>query len=186
MQVAVKEDQLSQAIGKNGQNVRLATALTGWHINVIANTVAEKAQQEEEQKNMRLFMESLDIDQDIAEVLIEEGFTSLEEVAYVAREEMLEIEGFDNEICEELQARAKTALISQALAANKPAEDLLAMDGMTEAWADTLAKKDVITMDDLAELAVDDLREIISISEEQAAALIMTARAPWFEKDNEK
>ena len=110
----------------------------------------------------------------------------MEEVAYVAREEMLEIEGFDNEICEELQERAKTALISQALAVNKPAEDLLNMAGMTAEWADALAQKDVITMEDLAELAVDDLREIISISEEQAAALIMTARAPWFEEDNEK
>ncbi|MDA0911062.1 MAG: transcription termination factor NusA [Proteobacteria bacterium] len=186
MQVAVKEDQLSQAIGKSGQNVRLATALTGWHINVISSTVAEKAQQEEEEKNIQLFMEALDIDQDIAEVLIEEGFTSLEEVAYVARQEMLEIEGFDNEICEELQERAKTALISQALAANKPADDLLNMEGMTAEWADALAQKDVITMEDLAELAVDDLREIISISEDEAAALIMTARAPWFEEDNEK
>ena len=186
MQVAVKEDQLSQAIGKNGQNVRLATALTGWHINVIADTVAEKTQQEEEQKSIQLFMEALDIDQDVAEVLIGEGFSSLEEVAYVAREEMLGIDGFDNEICEELQERAKTALISQALAGNKPAENLIVMEGMTAEWADTLAQNEVITMEDLAELAVDDLREIISISEEQAAALIMIARAPWFVEGNEK
>lgn len=186
MQVAVKEDQLSQAIGKNGQNVRLATALTGWHINVILSTVAEKVQQEEEEKIMQLFIGALDIDKDIAEVLIEEGFTSLEEVAYVARDEMLEIGGFDNEICEELQERAKTELISQALAANKPDEDLLAMNGMTTEWADVLAQNKVIRIEDLAELAVDDLREIISISEEQAADLIMTARAPWFDEDNEK
>ncbi len=186
MQVAVKEDQLSQAIGKSGQNVRLATALTGWHINVIADTVAEKTHQAELQKSMQLFIEALDIDQGVAEALVEEGFSTLEEVAYVARDEMLAIEGFDNEICEELQERAKTALISQALAGNKPAEDLLKMEGMTPEWAQVLADNNVITMEDLAELAVDDLREFITISEDQAAALIMTARAPWFDEDKKK
>lgn len=185
MQVAVREDQLSQAIGKNGQNVRLATTLTGWYINVVSSTVAEKNQQEEEDKIMQLFMKSLDIDADVAEALIEAGFTSLEEVAYVTRNEILEIEGFDEEICEELQERAKTALISQALTKNS-AEDLLMIEGMTTEWANILKRNNVITTEDLAELAIDDLREIISISEEQAAALIMTARAPWFDEDNEK
>lgn len=183
MQVAVKEDQLSQTIGKGGQNVRLATSLTGWYINVISTSAAEKFQEEEEGKIMQLFMNSLDIDQDISEILIEEGFTTLEEIAYVSRKEIMEINGFDSDICEELQERAKTALISKALSTNKPSEDLLNMSGMTISWANDLSQKNIITMEDLAELSVDDLREIISISEEQAGALIMTAREPWFKDE---
>ena len=185
MQVAVKEDQLSQAIGKNGQNVRLASALTGWHINVIAESVAQEQQEKEAQEIMSIFVSELDIDQDIAEVLLEEGFTTLEEVAYVDKNEMSVIEGFDAEICEELQERAKTALISRALAGNKPAQDLLEMEGMTQEWANQLAEKDVITMEDLAELATDDLQELLPIDQDKAAELIMTARAPWFKEDNE-
>ncbi|WP_119342884.1 transcription termination factor NusA [Facilibium subflavum] len=181
MEVAVKEDQLSQAIGKSGQNVRLATALTGWHVNVMAESVAAEKQAQESQKVMQTFVESLDIDEDIAEALVEEGFATLEEVAYVEPSEMLEIEGFDQEVVAELQERAKTALLSKALSGPEPAEDLLAMDGMTKEWAKKLAQNGVVCMEDLAELATDDLIELIPMDEKKAASLIMTARAPWFE-----
>ncbi len=184
MEVAVKEEQLSQAIGKNGQNVRLASALTGWHINIMAESAAAEKQQEEANKTMNIFVDALDIDEDVAEVLVEEGFSTLEEVAYVDPQEMSEIEGFDEEIAEELQERAKTALLSQALAAEKPADDLLNMEGMTEKWANILAENKIITMEDLAELATDDLIDIIPMSEKEAADLIMAARAPWFNEDN--
>lgn len=187
MQVAVMENQLSQTIGKNGQNVRLVTTLTGWHINVLSNIAAEKVHKKEEEGTIHLFMESLDIDIVSAKNLVKEGFTTLEEVAYVSMKELLGIDGFfDHNTCKELQERAKTALISQALSAKNPSEDLLSMSGMTPYWAESLAQKDIIKMADLAELAVDDLREIISISEDRAADLIMTARAPWFEDDSNK
>ena len=185
MEVAVKEDQLSQAIGKNGQNVRLASALTGWHINVMAESDAEQKQKQEQEKLMQMFVKALDIDEDVAEVLVGEGFTSLEEVAYVDSKEMLAVEGFDAEIVDELQERAKTAMISQALASEKPTDELLNMEGMKKEWANTLALHEILTPEDLAELASDDLIEIIPMSEKQAASLIMTARAPWFKEDNE-
>jgi N utilization substance protein A len=136
-------------------------------------------------------MEALDVDEDVAVVLVEEGFTSIEEVAYVPLEEMSAIEGFDEDIAEELRARAKDALLTQALASEEelsntePADDLLEMDGMDKALAYKLAAKNIITMEDLAEQAVDDLLDIDEINEERAAALIMTARAPWFAEESE-
>ena len=136
-------------------------------------------------------MTALDIDEDVAIVLVEEGFTSLEEVAYVPLEEMIDIEGFDEGIAVELRARAKDALLTMALASEEqlanaqPAEDLLTMDGMNDALANTLAGKGIITMEDLAEQAVDDLMEVDGMDEETAAALIMTARAPWFADQGE-
>ncbi len=186
MEVAVAEDNLAQAIGKAGQNVRLASELTGWQINIMSNEEWEAKQQAETGSLLELFSAALDVDEDIAEVLIEEGFTSLEEVAYVPKEEMLQIDGFDEDIVDELRARAKDALLTKALAdeeqleGSEPAEDLLTMDGMDKHLALQLASRGVITMEDLAEQAVDELLEIEGMSEERAAELIMTARAPWF------
>lgn len=186
MEVAVAEDNLAQAIGKAGQNVRLASDLTGWQINIMSSEDWEAKQQAETGSLLGLFSEALDIDEDIAEVLIEEGFTSLEEVAYVPKEEMLQIDGFDEDIVDELRARAKDAMLTKALADEEqlegaePAEDLLTMDGMDKHLAYLLASRGVVTMEDLAEQAVDELLEIEGMAEERAAELIMTARAPWF------
>ncbi|GAB2189290.1 transcription termination factor NusA [Sessilibacter sp. MAH2] len=186
MDVAVQEDNLAMAIGRGGQNVRLAGELTGWEINVLSLEAWKEKQQEETGSYMETFMQALDIDEDIAEVLVEEGFTSLEEIAYVPLDEMLSIEGFDEDIAEELRARAKDALLTQALASEEqlenaePADDLLNMEGMERHLAFTLASRGVTTMDDLAELAVDELLDIDGIDEERAAALIMKAREPWF------
>ena len=191
MDVAVSEENLAQAIGKGGQNVRLASELTGWTINVMTMDQAQEKQQEESLNVVENLMTALDIDEDVAIVLVEEGFTSLEEVAYVPLEEMIDIEGFDEGIAVELRARAKDALLTMALASEEqlanaePAEDLLTMDGMNDALANTLASKGIITMEDLAEQAVDDLMEVDGMDEETAASLIMTARAPWFADQGE-
>lgn len=187
MDVAVNEENLAQAIGKGGQNVRLASELTGWTINVMTLEDAAEKQQTESSSFVETMMKSLDVDEDVAEVLVEEGFTSIEEVAYVPLEEMSAIEGFDEDIAEELRARAKDALLTMALASEEqltkvePADDLLNMDGMDQVLAYKLTAKNIITMEDLAEQAVDDLMDIDDMDEERAAALIMTARAPWFE-----
>ncbi|MDO8954086.1 MAG: transcription termination factor NusA [Gammaproteobacteria bacterium] len=187
MDVAVKEDQLSQAIGKSGQNVRLASQLTGWRLNVMAETEAQEKQESESLALLELFMQHLEIDQDVAELLINEGFTSLEELAYIPAQELLEIGGFDEEIVNELRERAKNALLAQALSGTKkkaqPAADLLGMEGMTDEIAHRLAENGIITMEDLAEQAVDDLTGIEGLNEKNAAVLIMTARAPWFKED---
>jgi N utilization substance protein A len=186
MDVAVTGDNLAQAIGKGGQNVRLASELTGWAINVLSIEDALEKQEAESSNFVESLMEALDVDEDVAMVLVEEGFTSLEEVAYVPLEEMSAIEGFDEDIAEELRARAKDALLTRALASEEqlshvePAEDLLTMEGMDPTLAYKLTAKSIITMEDLAEQAVDDLMDIDGMSEEKAAALIMTARAPWF------
>lgn len=186
MDVAVKSDNLAQAIGRNGQNVRLASTLTGWSLNVMTSEDAEAKQQEESQKLIDLFVSKLDIDDDLAIQLVEEGFTSLEEVAYVPMEEMLDIDGFDEDLVNELRSRAKESLLNQALKAEekledaKPADDLLAMDGMDNHLALVLSAKGIITMEDLAEQSVDELLDIEGMTEERAASLILTARAPWF------
>ncbi|MCY4044814.1 MAG: transcription termination factor NusA [Cellvibrionales bacterium] len=183
MDVAVSENDLAQAIGRSGQNVRLASELTGWKINVMGVNEWEAKQQSEVGNVVTTFMEALDVDEDLAEVLVEEGFTTLDEVAYIPLSEMAAIEGFDEDIAQELTDRAKDALLTKAIASDdaKPADDLLAMDGMDETLAYQLADMGVITMEDLAEQAVDDLLEIDGMDDEKAAALIMTARAPWFE-----
>jgi N utilization substance protein A len=189
MDVAVAEDNLAQAIGRNGQNVRLAVELTGWKINVMSLDEAQVKQDEEAGSLVETFMKYLDVDEDVAVVLVEEGFSSVEEVAYVPLEEMSSIEGFDEDIAEELRVRAKDALLTMALASEEeivssgPAEDLLTMEGMDSALAHVLASKGIATMEDLAEQAVDDLLEIEGMDEERAAALIMTARAPWFAEE---
>ena len=183
MDVAVSENDLAQAIGRSGQNVRLATELTGWKINVMGVNEWEAKQQSEVGNVVTSFMDALDVDEDLAEVLVEEGFTTLDEVAYIPLSEMAAIEGFDEDVAQELTDRAKDALLTKAIASDdaKPADDLLAMEGMDEALAYKLADMGVITMEDLAEQAVDDLLEIDGMDDEKAAALIMTARAPWFE-----
>lgn len=186
MDVAVSEENLAQAIGKSGQNVRLASELTGWKINVMSVEEASEKQEQESSNFVESFMNNLDIDEDVAAVLVEEGFTSLEEVAYVPLEEMAQIEGFDEEIAEELRARAKNALLTQALASEEqiagatPAEDLLTMEGMDNELAHKLAARGIITMEDLAEQAVDELLEVEGLDPVRASDLIMTARAPWF------
>jgi N utilization substance protein A len=191
MEVAVAEDNLAQAIGRGGQNVRLASDLTGWTINVMSTDEAIEKQEAEAGEVMETFMNALDVDEDVAGVLVEEGFTTVEEVAYVPLEEMAGIEGFDEDIAEELRARAKDALLTMAIASeeeigsNEPAQDLLEMRGMEKQLAYVLANVGVITMEDLAEQSVDELMEIEGMTEERAAELIMTAREPWFAEEGE-
>jgi N utilization substance protein A len=186
MDLAVSSDNLSQAIGRGGQNVRLASQLTGWELNVIDASKAELNAEAEVDKIKQLFIDQLDVDDDIALILAEEGFNSVEEVAYVPVSEMLEIEGFDEDLVNELRSRAKDALLISAIAAEekietaKPAQDLLEMDGMDTDLAYDLASQGIITMDDLAEQSVDDLLNFSGMNEDRAAKLIMKAREPWF------
>lgn len=191
MDVAVSADNLAQAIGRSGQNVRLASELTQWTINVMSTDEAVEKHEAEAGEVIQVFVDALDIDEDVADILVEEGFTTLEEVAYVPLEEMVAIDGFDEDIAEELRARAKDALLTQAIAseeqlgAHEPAEDLLTMDGMDKHLAYILASREIITMEDLAEQAVDDLLDIEDMTEARAGELIMTARAPWFAEAEE-
>jgi len=192
MDVAVSDENLAQAIGRSGQNVRLASELSGWTINVMSIEEAAEKHEKESGAVIQSFMDGLDVDEDVAAILVEEGFTTLDEVAYVPLDEMLSIEGFDEEIAEELRSRAKDALLTQAIASeeklgiNEPAEDLLTMEGMDRHLAYVLASRDIITMEDLAEQAIEDLIDIAELDGERAGKLIMTARAPWFaEEDSE-
>lgn len=186
MDVAVAEEQLSQAIGRSGQNVRLASQLSGWELNVMSVEQAEAKSESESTALVSLFMEQLDVDEEIALILVQEGFSSVEEVAYVPLQEMLEIEEFDEEMVNELRNRAKDVLLTQAIASEEqlevaePAQDLLEMEGMDRHLAYLLAGRGIATMEDLAEQSVDELLDIEGIDEERAAKLIMTARAPWF------
>ncbi len=186
MDVAVSDENLAMAIGRNGQNVRLASELTGWTINVMSEEDAAAKQQDEVGGVVQTFVDALDIDEEFAEMLVEEGFASLEEIAYVPLDEMLAIDGLDEDIVEELRTRAKDKLLNQALAAeeqldnSEPAQDLLDMEGMDTHLAFVLASRGIITMEDLAEQAVDEISDIEGLSDEKAAELIMTARAPWF------
>ena len=189
MDIAVEEDQLAQAIGRNGQNVRLASQLTGWSLNVMTIEDAENKSKEESKGLVDKFIEELDVDEELAEVLAQEGFTSVEEVAYVPLSEMLDIEGFDEDLVEALKARAKDALLTKAirteekLEKNEPAQDLLEMEGMDRHLAFVLASRGIITMEDLAEQSVDELVELEELDEAKAGELIMTARAPWFAEE---
>jgi len=186
MDVAVSDENLAMAIGRNGQNVRLASELTGWTINVMSEEDAALKQQDEIGGVVQTFVDALDIDEEFAQMLVEEGFASLEEIAYVPLDEMLAIDGLDEDIVEELRTRAKDKLLNQALAAeeqldkSEPAQDLLDMEGMDTHLAFVLASRGIITMEDLAEQAVDEISDIEGLSDEKAAELIMTARAPWF------
>jgi len=166
---------------------RLASELTGWEINVMTEEQASEKQDEEASGFIDNFISALDLDEDFATLLVEEGFTTLEEIAYVPMEEMLAIDGLDEDVVTELRNRAKDVLLTQAIASEeklesaKPAEDLLVMEGMDKHLALVLASKGICTMEDLAEQSIDDLLDIEALTEEQAAKLIMTARAPWFE-----
>jgi len=189
MDLAVNEDQLSQAIGRAGQNVRLASQLTNWELNVMTAAQAEEKNEAEVQKIQQMFMDQLDVDEEIAIIFVQEGFASVEEIAYVPTKELLAIEEFDEDIVQELRDRARDVLLTRAIATEEtldstpPAEDLLALDGMDEALAFRLASKGIITQEDLAEQAIDDLLEVADIDEERASQLIMTARAPWFAEE---
>ena len=192
MDVAVEEDNLAQAIGRNGQNIRLASQLTGWELNVMTVAELQAKHQAEADNVISLFTQSLEIDEDFASVLVSEGFSSLEEIAYVPINELLEIDGLDEESVEELRTRAKDILATKALAQEesiegaKPAADLLALEGLETHLAFVLASKGIITLEDLAEQAVDDLFEIEELTEERAGELIMAARnICWFSDDAE-
>ena len=184
MDVVVDEDNLAQAIGRNGQNVRLASEMTGWEINLMTEAESTTKQVEESDRLKGLFMDKLDVDEEVAEILVQEGFTTLEHVAYVPLNEMLEIEAFDEETVNELRARARNALLTQEIASEEAvesmAQDLLNLEGMDDQTARVLASKGIHTQEDLADLAVDDLVELTGMDAERAKQLIMTARAPWF------
>lgn len=187
MDIAVGADNLAQAIGRGGQNVRLASQLTGWTLNVMTESDIQAKQQAETGDILRNFIEELEVDEELAQVLVDEGFTSLEEIAYVPLEEMLNIDGFDKDIVNELRARAKDRLLTKAIATEEkladahPAEDLLSLEGMDKDLAMELAVRGVITREDLAEQSIDDLLDIDGIDEDRAGKLIMAARAHWFE-----
>ena len=201
MDVAVREEQLSQAIGRNGQNVRLASQLTGWTLNVMTESQAEEKNETEARAVLELFMSELEVDEEVATVLVQEGFSSVEEIAYVPLNEMLQIKEFDEEIVKELRNRAKDALLTRAIVneekldngddnndnddnlstgKQQPAEDLLALEGMSAEWAQALASRGIVNLDDLAEQAVEDLMSLEGMDEVHAGKLIMAARAPWF------
>ena len=187
MDIAVEAESLAQAIGRNGQNVRLATQLTGWELNVMTVEDMNKKHQAESAKVKSLFMKSLDVDEDFAQVLADEGFTSLEEVAYVPVSELLAIDGFDEDLVEALRERAKAAISTRALASEEaldgvePSEELLALEGVERHLAYVLASKGIVTLEDLAEQGIDDLIEIEELTEEKAGTLIMAARnICWF------
>ena len=189
MDVAVDEENLSQAIGRGGQNVKLASELTDWELNVMSVEQADEKSEAEAQNLSAMFMEHLGVDEEVAIILVQEGFSSIEEVAYVPEKEMLAIEEFDNDLVNELRERAKDIMLTRAIASEemlsdeKPAIDLLTMDGMEEALAYELASKGVISMEDLAEQSVDELMELTGVDKDLAGKLIMTARVPWFESE---
>ncbi len=184
MDVVVDEEQLAQAIGRGGQNVRLASELTGWQLNMMTEAEANSKRDTEHGSIQELFMAKLDVDEEVAKILIEEGFSNLEEVAYVPLAEMLEIESFDEDTVNELRRRARDALVTDAIKSEETietaADDLLSMEGMDNDTAHLLTTKGVRTMEDLADLAIDELTEMTGMEADRAKQLIMTARAPWF------
>jgi N utilization substance protein A len=184
MDIVVDEENLAQAIGRSGQNVRLASELTGWELNIMTEEESQKKNEEESAVVKALFMEKLDVDEEVADILVQEGFNTLESVAYVPINEMLEIEQFDEDTVNELRSRARNSLLMQAIASEEKVEevasDLQALEGMDGQTARVLAAKGVRTQEELAELAVDDLIELTGMDTERAKTLIMAARAPWF------
>jgi len=191
MDIAVEEDKLSQAIGRGGQNIRLASELTGWELNVMTAADAEQKSESEMKELIEMFSMQLDVDEEIGLILVQEGFSTIEEVAYVPASELVEIEEFDEDIVTELRSRARDVLLTQAIVQEEkideaePAEDLLELEGMDKGLAFVLASKGVVTREDLAELATDDLLEINEMDEEKAAALIMKAREHWFAEEQQ-
>jgi N utilization substance protein A len=182
MSIGVAEDKLAQAIGRGGQNVRLASELTGWTLNVMTTADLESKKDEENRATLETFMRELDVDAEVASVLVDEGFTTLEEVAYVPTDELLQIEEFDENIVEELRNRARDVLLTKEIAkaerssAVAPSEDLLKVEGMDEETAFALAEAGIITCENLADLATDELLELVKLDEDRAQALIMSAR----------
>lgn len=191
MDIAVEEDKLSQAIGRGGQNIRLASELSGWELNVMTEADADEKSEEEAKELLEAFKEQLDVDEEVALILVQEGFSTIEEIAYVPTSELVGIEEFDDSIVEELRSRARDVLLIRAIASEEkidevePAEDLLSLDGMDRALAFVLASRGVVTREDLAEQAVDELADVEDLDEERAAALIMSARAHWFENEEQ-
>jgi N utilization substance protein A len=191
MDIAVEEDKLSQAIGRGGQNIRLASELTGWELNVMTAADAEEKSESEMRELIELFSKQLDVDEEVSLILVQEGFSTIEEVAYVPASELVAIEEFDEDIVDELRSRARDVLLTQAIVQEEkidevePAEDLLSLEGMEKGLAFLLASKGVVTREDLAELATDDLLEINEMDKDAAAALIMKARAHWFEEEQQ-
>ncbi|MGB5305472.1 MAG: transcription termination factor NusA [Gammaproteobacteria bacterium] len=189
MDIAVVEEQLSQAIGRAGQNVRLASQLSGWELNVMDESQAEEKSEAEAAELQAMFKKQLDVDEEIAAILVQEGFSTIEEIVYVPNSELLQIEEFEEDMVEELRGRARDVLLTQAIMNEEklgdvePAPDLLEMEGMDRGLAYELAGHGVITMEDLAEQAVDELMVIEGMDEQRAGALIMTARAPWFAEE---
>ncbi|MBL8197554.1 MAG: transcription termination/antitermination protein NusA [Chromatiales bacterium] len=190
MDLAVQEDKLSQAIGRGGQNIRLASELTGWELNVMTEAAAEEKSEKESRVLLDLFKDKLDVDEEVALILVQEGFSSIEEIAYVPANELLGIEEFDQDMVDELRNRARDVLITQAIQNEEkidkapPAQDLLGLEGMDPELAGQLAARGICTRDDLAEQAVDDLEGIEGLDDERAAKLIMAARAHWFEQES--
>ena len=191
MDIAVEEDKLSKAIGRGGQNIRLASELSGWELNVMTAADAEQKSESEMKELIGMFSKQLDVDEEIGLILVQEGFSTIEEVAYVPTSELIEIEEFDEDIVTELRSRARDVLLTQAIVQEEkideaePAEDLLELEGMDKGLAYLLASKGVVTREDLAELATDDLLEINEMDEEKAAALIMKAREHWFAEEQQ-
>ena len=188
MDVAVAEEQLSQGIGRGGQNVRLASQLSGWELNVMTEAQAEEKGEAEAEGVLQVFMAQLDVDEEVASILIQEGFTSIEEVAYVPEQEMLDVEEFDDAIVNELQSRARDVILTREIAseegASEPAQDLLELEGMDTELAYALARGGVVTRDDLADQAVDDVTDITPVDPTRAGELIMAARAFWFNEED--
>jgi N utilization substance protein A len=191
MGVAVEEEKLSQAIGRGGQNIRLASELTGWELNVMTESDADEKSESEAKELLGMFMLQLDVDEQVALILVQEGFSSIEEIAYVPAAELVAIEEFEEAIVDELRNRARDVLLTQAIASEEvidgaePAEDLLELEGMSRETAFLLAAKGIVTREDLAEQSVDELMEIDGMEEERAGDLIMKARAHWFEDDEQ-
>ncbi len=187
MDIAVGEDKLSQAIGRGGQNIRLASQLTGWELNVMTESDAEAKSESESKALIETFMKQLDVDENVANILVQEGFSTIEEVAYVPAGELAGIEEFDENIVKELRNRARDVLLTQAIASEEsldqsmPADDLLTLEGMSPDLALALARRGVRTRDDLADQAIDDIADIQGLSPEEAGSLIMKARAHLFE-----
>jgi len=191
MDIAVEEEKLSQAIGRGGQNIRLASELTGWELNVMTEAAADEKSEHEAKELVQRFMKELDVDENVASILVQEGFSSLEEIAYVPAAELLAIEEFNQSIVDELRARARDVLITQAIVSEEvidqaePAEDLLNLEGMDKELAFVLASRGIVTREDLAEQAVDDLESIENLEPARAAELIMAARKHWFEAEKQ-
>jgi N utilization substance protein A len=184
MDIVVEEENLAQAIGRGGQNVRLASELTGWTLNILTEEQSQQKVEEESTSVRQHFMDEIDVDEDLADILVQEGFSTLEEVAYVPESELLEIEGFDEDTVGELRSRARNALLVKEIAREEEATtasgDLMNVKGMTEELARSLITGGVMSQEELADLATDDLKELVEISDELAENLIMAARAPWF------